>query len=390
MKRTWVLFLMLSLLLTGCSRKPQTPPVSEPEERPLGEIVQEAYGTIALGKDFRVSVEEPDGAVTELDITEENAWNVEGLAHLLAESYTWSAAAEADWENLLQDKDRGYLLTVSSRDGKTVLSCCSGSDLARLEQDGGAVYCKAVNPKEGTEPFEGKLYDQLEMIARDAVAAQVWRVTADGALEPADAAERLMEQVAEHYRAVPDWVDWKPVELLEDGTQVYDIYWGDPQQFCCGMGFRVKLEDPMSSEAVYWQAGAGLEAPDSEGFAGWGKEVYVVKDGTGDWMVADYGTGGYYVELPVREETATAEQLVEAFRLTEGESHDRMIPIRLLSLSETELAKLPEAMDTLPEEMAKELCRRLEEQLDATKESGGWVLEDLREVLGPYGRYLDV
>ena len=107
-------------------------------------------------------------------------------------------------------------------------------------------------------------------------------------------------------------------------------------------------------------------------------------------MVADYGTGGYYVELPVREETATAEQLVEAFRLTEGESHDRMIPIRLLSLSETELAKLPEAMDTLPEETAKDLCRRLEEQLDATKESGGWVLEDLREVLGPYARYLDV
>ena len=390
MKRTWMLLLMLSLLLTGCGRKPQTPPVSEPEERPLGEVVQEAYGTIALGKDFRVSVEAPDGAVTELDITEENAWNVEGPAHLLAESYTWSAAAEADWEKLLNDENRGYLLTVSSRDGKTVLFCCSGSDLVRLEQDGTAVYCKAVNPKEGTEPFEGKLYDQLEVIARDAVADQVWRVTADGTLEPADAAERLIEQVAERYRAVPDWVDWKPVELQENGAKVYDIYWGDPQQFCCGMGFRVKLEDPMSSEAVYWRAGAGLGEPDSEGFFSWGREVHVVKDGNGDWMIADFGTGGYYVELPVKDETATAAQLVELFRLTEGETHDRMIPCRLLSLPKEALAKLPDAMDSLPEETAKDLCRRLEEQLDATKESGGWVLEDLREVLGPYARYLDV
>ena len=115
----------------------------------------------------------------------------------------------------------------------------------------------------------------------------------------------------------------------------------------------------------------------------------MVKDGNGDWMIADCGTGGYYVELPLGDETATAAQLVELFRLTEGETHDRIIPIRLLSLSETELAKLPEAMDSLPEEMAKALCRRLEEQLDATKESGGWVLEELREVLGPYARYLD-
>lgn len=390
MKRTWMLFLMLSLLLTGCGRKPQTPPVSEPEERPLGEVVQEAYGTIALGKDFRVSVEAPDGAVTELDITEENAWNVEGPAHLMAESYTWSAAAEADWEKLLNDKDRGYLLTVSSRDGKTVLCCCSGSDLVCLKQDGTAVYCKAVNPKEGREPFEGKLYDQLEVIARDAVADQVWRVTADGMLEPADAAGHLIEQVAEHYRTVPDWVDWKPVEIQGNGAKVYDIYWGDLQQFCCGMGFRVKLEDPMSSEAIYWQAGAGLGEPDGEGFFGWGSEVHVVKDGSGNWMIADFGTGGYYVELPVKIETATAAQLVELFRLTEGETHDRMIPSHLLSLPKEALAELPDAMDSLPEETAKDLCRRLEEQLDATKESGGWVLEDLREVLGPYARYLDV
>ena len=311
----------------------------------------------------------------------ENDGNVAGRQQTFTD-YTWSAAPEADWNALLASKDRGYLLTVASRDGKAAIRCCSESDLVALEQDGKTVYDRAVNPK------EGKLYGDLAMIALDAVSHQVWAVTADGALSPAEAAEDLAEQVAENYRAVPDWVSWKPLDAKAEKTEVYDVYLGEPQQFCCSMGLRIKLKDQKGNEAAYWQAGAGLDQPDSQSYCGYGSQVCVVKSQDGDWAIRDRGTGGYFVDPPVAYEKATAAQLVEIFQLTEGETHDWRIPYYLLALPGTEIAKLPAAMDSLTKEEARDLCRLLEENLDRTKETGAWTREDLQTVLGKYGSLL--
>lgn len=394
MKRAWALILMMTLLLTGCARKQpeqentKTPETQQTESEKLAAEAVGLYQVITDAETFRITVEEPDGTETGFDIVKgENDGNVAGRQHTFAD-YTWSAASEADWKALLASKDRGYLLTVASQDGKAAIRCCSESDLAALEQDGKTTYYRAVNPKEGQEPYAGKLYGNLEMIARDAVSHQVWSVTADGALSPAEAAEQMAEQVAENYRTVPDWVDWKPLDARAGEAQVYDVYLGQPEQFCCSMDLRVKLEAPESAEAGYWQAGAGLDEPDSQGYCGYGSQVYVVKNQDGDWAIRDRGTGGYFVDPPVEYEKATVEQLVEIFQLTEGETHDWRVPYYLLALPKAELAKLPVAMDSLTEEEARELCRLLEKNLDRTKETGAWTREDLQTVLGKYGSLL--
>ena len=395
MKRVLALCLMLALLLTGCARKQpekeetQAPGTQQTESEKLAAEAVGLYQVITDAETFRITVEEPDGTETVFDIVKgENDGNVAGRQQTFTD-YTWSAAPEADWNALLASKDRGYLLTVASRDGKAAIRCCSESDLVAMEQDGKTSYYQAVNPKEGQEPYAGKLYGNLEMIARDAVSHQVWAVTAKGALSPAKAAEDLAEQVAENYRSVPAWVDWKPLDTRAGKTEVYDLYLGEPQQFCCNMGLRVKLEDPESAEAGYWQAGAGLDEPDSQGYCGCGSQVYVVKNADGDWAIRDRGTGGYFVQPPVEYEKATAAQLVEIFQLTEGETHDWRIPYYLLALPRAELSRLPAAMDGLTEEEARELCRLLEKNLDRTKETGAWTREDLQAVLGKYGDLLD-
>ena len=88
-------------------------------------------------------------------------------------------------------------------------------------------------------------------------------------------------------------------------------------------------------------------------------------------------------------EKATAAQLVEISRLTEGETHDWRVPYYILALPKAELAKLPAAMDSLTEDQARELSCLLEKNLDRTKETGAWTREDLRTVLGKYGDLLD-
>ena len=395
MKRVLALCLMLALLLTGCARKQpekeetQAPGTQQTESEKLAAEAAGLYQTITDSETFRVTVEEPDGTETAFDIVKgENDGNVAGRQQTFTD-YTWSAAPEADWKALLASGDRGYLLTVASQDGKAAIRCCSESDLAALEQDGKTTYYRAVNPKEGQEPYAGKLYGNLEMIARDAVSHQVWSVTADGALSPAEAAEDLAEQVAENYRTVPDWVDWKPLDARAGEAQVYDVYLGQPEQFCCSMDLRVKLEGPESAEAGYWQAGTGLDEPDSQGYCGYGGQVCVVKNQDGDWAIRDRGTGGYFVDPPVAYEKATAAQLVEIFQLTEGETHDWRIPYYLLALPRAELSRLPAAMDDLTEEEARELSRLLEKNLDRTKETGAWTREDLQAVLEKYGDLLD-
>ncbi len=395
MKRAWALILILALLLTGCARKQpeqENTPTREPGQTESEKLAAEAtglYKTITDGETFRVTVEEPDGTETAFAIVKgENDGNVAGRQHGFGD-YTWSAASQEEWKTLLASKDRGYLLTVASRDGTAAIRCCSESDLVALEQDGKTSYYQAVNPKEGQEPYAWKLYGNLEMIARDAMICQVWSVTADGALSPAEAAESLAEQVVENYRSIPDWVDQKPLDAKAGKTEVYDVYLGEPQQFCCNMGLRIKLENPESTEAGYWQAGAGLDQPDSQGYWGYGGQVYVMKNQDGDWAIRERGTGGYFVQPPVEYEKGTAAQLVEVFRLTEGETHDWRVPYYILALPEAQIAKLPAAMDDLTEDQARELCRLLEKNLDRTKETGAWSREDLRTALGKYGGLLD-
>ena len=393
MKRAFTCLLLAAVLLAGCGKK-QTGPAPEKDPAPQADAGQAlaadcagAYAAITEDLTFLVSVEEADGTVTTLDITPDNAWNVEGRENLFAVSYDWSPAEAGDWEAL--PAGGGTLWTLADADSQTTIQCRSDSDLVRWQRGGGAVsYASAVNPREG-EPCEWKFCRQLAIIAEDAASARVWDVTADGALSPEEAAKELGEQVAANYRAVPAWVTWKPEDARFGGSVVFDWYKGQPENFCCGLGLRVKLADPMGEGGGYWQAGAGLDEPDGEGYYSWGREALVKKNEAGDWYIADRGTGGYTVELPLGSlDSASLEQLTDAFFLTEGSTHDWLLPYYILSRSETELSALPELLDGRTEGEARELCRLLADCAENTKESWPWTLEELAEALGEYGPYL--
>lgn len=390
MKRLVIGVLLAAVLLTGCGKKQETtntPPAQGTNDNEYWPTsCGEVYSAITEDLAFRVSVEEKNGTVTDLAITPDNAWNVAGMERIFSINYVWSEASRAEWD--AQMSGGGNLLTISEETGDAAIWCRSDGNVVCWRADGGEVqYARAVNPKEG-EPFEGKLYHLLDGIAEDAVGAGVWNVTADGDLDADEAAEELLNQITANYCAVPKWVTWKPEDVVADGSNVYDHYQGEPENFCCGMGFLVKLAEPDGENGSYWRSGAGLETPDEDGYYGWGKAVHVKRNETGDWYVYDHGTGGYLVELPFKWEEATLAQLVEAFFETVGDTHEWQVPYYILALPREQLKALPALLKELTEAEAMELIGLLEKQAVNAKETGPWVADMLEDVLEEYSAYL--
>ena len=182
---------------------------------------------------------------------------------------------------------------------------------------------------------------------------------------------------------------WKPVDCQVSGTDVYDVYRGQPENFCCGMGFRVKLEDFNGETAIYWNAGAGLDDPDAEGHGGWGREVLVEKNADGDWVCTDWGTGGYSVLLPFRLEEASLEELLDAFFLTSGFTHQWRTAKYIAAQPLSELNRLPELLEGRTKEeigdFGSTMTALYREHPDREED---WVTpEELREAMGEYAYY---
>ena len=98
------------------------------------------------------------------------------------------------------------------------------------------------------------------------------------------------------------------------------------------------------------------------------REVQTAKNEDGDWYMADFGTGGYSVNLPgwsfsAGEENslnnATLEELADMFFLTEGWTHDYLLPVKICERPQEELANLNDLLDRQARTEARELCRAL-------------------------------
>ena len=409
MKRMMAVLMLLIFLLSGCAgtgkeqvSSPQEDrqtqetapePVGEPEAEPVTEpVAQEppqtpataeqaesdalaaqaaaVYAAITEGV-FTIWVTEPDGTITTLEVIPGvNDWNVEGRENTFAYTYQWAEATYEDWQDQWMAEDCGTMVTLAAPEEMS-LACCTGGDVVEVADRGTPIYLRAVNPRAGTEPFEWNLCGMmLNVIVADALGHEMWNVTADGSLHPRMAAEQMLEQIAENYRTAPDWTPWKPLDARAGGTDVFDIYWGEPQEFCCGMGLRLKFDDYMGERANRWQAGAGLAEPDAEGYCGYGAEVYIRKNETGDWQYVERGSGGYSVNPQNTEKKPRLEWLVELFCLTEGFTHDWRTPCQILDLPEEELAALPALLDQLTEAEARELCAVLGDCLREITEHG--------------------
>ena len=347
-----------------------------------------AYAKITQSLTFTLYVEEGSGAGWDLSITPENTWNVEGRENLFPISYQWSAASAADWAaqvGAMGEDD--LLLEMASPDGATGLRCCTAGDVIAWTAAGGTSYAHAaVLPDQ--EPVSGLLQGIAEDALRDAAFSAP---TVDGAeTDYEEIARQLSEAMAENVRAVPDWVAWKPLDFRTGGVSVFDAYYGEPENFCAGLGFRLRLDSPDSAMANSWQAGSGLGEPEVDGSYGWGRETAIRKNADGDWYCADMGTGGYSAELPLSAagEKAPLSELVDAFFLTEGTSHDWLVPNYILYHTAEEMEALPALLDRRTDAEARALCAALGTCLrDA--DYWDWTTETLARALGSYGAYLD-
>lgn len=367
MKKLFIWMLLMACLLAGCGKQkvqqeeivlpPETIEMEEiqeiAEDPALRDKAVETYQFITSGETFSVIVEKLKEDYTALDITPDTAWNVKNRELVLESGYHWLPATRKEWETQMA-AEKGYVLTLCAPEGTAAIQCCQSGDVVSWQLNGEGFYARAVNPQEG-ELFEGKLYDALVKLAEDAMSARVWDVVADGGIADLNAvAADLCVQIAENYRNVPDWVSWKPVDVQPGNVKVFDVYRGQPEQFCTNMGFWVEIEDPMSPDAIYWQAGAGLTEP-GEGslqkYWKWGFEVHAVKNSNGDWYCSDRGTGGYAVVLPESgKDGPSLAGLVDAFYLTEGFSHDWLIPYYVLDRLPEQLTELPILLSARTEE----------------------------------------
>ena len=189
---------------------------------------------------------------------------------------------------------------------------------------------------------------------------------------------------------MPDWVSWKPLDFQANGASVFDAYYGEPENFCAGLGFRLLVDDPYGEMANSWQAGAGLGEPDADGYYGYGGEASIQKNEDGDWTCDGLATGGSAVALPLSGsgEEAPLSELVDAFFLTEGFSHDWLLPNYILDHPAEDMTALPALLDDRTDAEARELCAVLGRCLrDA--DYWDWTPETLAETLGSYGAYLD-
>ena len=366
--------------------EPEPEPIPEPEPEPVPEpdwcaLVQETYVSVTDREQFYMQILEYDGDWTDLTIVRgENDWNVEGRESGFS-GYQWSPAAAEEWAVL--DNTDGNLLMLMA-DEENCIACRSGSDVVQVIRNGEVFYLLAVNPREG-EPFEWKVYGLLEDIAEDAMAYQVWYITADGGLSPEEAAWELARQMAENHKQVPEWVDWSVVDMEATDAAVFDLYRGDPEQFCFDMEWRLQLPDtPLD---VYWVAGAGASEPDEEGWRTYYAQGLVERNENGDWAVLDRGTGGYTVNPEWPAEKPWLDWLVELFCLTEGLTHDSITPNQILSLPPDQMEKLPAILDQLTEAEAQDLCEALGRNL-REQEYSYYTVETLQPLLGDYGAYL--
>ena len=398
--RRFLLCGVLLALLTGCGTAGEQTPEEVPEEDLEGETeslsgealvssAMEAYAAITKDLTFTLDVTAEDAEPLTLSITPESAWNVAGRENLFPDSYQWEPSSAStfgvQWTDM---ENRGLCFTMTAPDGETALRCCTGRDAVMWNVDGEAHYAQVAALEDGSPG----LGDLLRGIAEDALWEMAFSSpTVDGAeTDYAAIARQLNEAMAENVRSVPDWVTWKPLDFQASGASVFDAYYGEPENFCAKLGFRLLVDDPNGEMADRWQAGAGLCNPDADGYYGWRIEAGIQRNEDGDWSCLGLASGGTQVVLPLSAAGVEAplSELVDAFFLTGGWSHDWIVPYYILEHPAEDMAALPALLDQRTDGEARELCGVLGQCLrDSTWDN--WTMETLAAALGRYGAYLD-
>lgn len=174
-------------------------------------------------------------------------------------------------------------------------------------------------------------------------------------------ARSLVGRITAAWMEMPSDTAWKPLDVKIGDVSVTDIYFGEEENFLANVTLWLKFDGNYS--ANFWQAGAGLIAQDADGYWLWGGEMLVeLRDGA--WVTDDgIGGAGGSVNVGFRLGTASCEQLVKAFTLTSGFTHDYLIPSYFCNLPESELAKLLTVLDGYRETQASDFLRAVADHL---------------------------
>lgn len=357
----------------------------------LGEQVSDAYGHLST-LPFTATVEAEDGQQWTYTIRQGNSYNVEFVGNYLPVSFTWSQTEKTAW-----DSQQGYLLTLDNSQSGVSLSAKSGGDVVRLEEGSAICYLRA-HSSDSSDPAEEQnnaIFQHLLILAEDAAGQAVWdNAVVNGSItDLEEVAAQLTEQVAQGYRDLPDFLVWKPndVQIQENSQRVFDAWYGENPNFCFGLGIYVGISDPMSAQAFHWQVGSGLpEEPSFGDYYPWGQETYVVLDQEANlWRIQGAGTGGYAAELPFDLATATVSDLVDAWSLSEGFTHDYRLFYYLTDKSLTELADLNDALDRRSGEEAEAFLLGMKSHMEEYYMYHEPTLSDIASVLdAPYAALL--
>ena len=353
----------------------------------LGEQISDAYGRLST-LPFTATVEAEDGQQWTYTIRQGNSYNVEFVGNYLPVSFTWSQTEKTAW-----DSQQGYLLTLDNSQSGVSLSAKSGGDVVRLEEGSAICYLRA-HSSDSSDPAEEQnnaIFQHLLILAEDAAGQAVWdNAVVNGSItDLEEVAAQLTEQVAQGYRDLPDFLVWKPndVQIQENSQRVFDAWYGENPNFCFGLGIYVGISDPMSAQAFHWQVGSGLpEEPSFGDYYPWGQETYVVLDQEANlWRIQGAGTGGYAAELPFDLSSATVSDLVDAWFLSSGFTHDYRIFYYLTDKSLTELADLNDALDRRSGEEAEAFLLGMKSHMEEYYMYHEPTLSDIASVLdAPY------
>ena len=174
-------------------------------------------------------------------------------------------------------------------------------------------------------------------------------------------ARSLVGRIVAAWMEMPSYTVWKPLDVKIGDVSVTDSYFGEDENFLANVTLWLKFDGNYS--ANFWQSGAGLIAQDADGYWRWGGEMLVeLRDGA--WVTDDgIGGAGRSVNVGFRFETAGCEQLVKAFTLTSGFTHDDLIPSYFCDLPASERAKLGAVLDGYTKAQASDFLRAVSDHL---------------------------
>ena len=294
------------------------------------------------------TMEVDDGGVTRVDVPGA------GEAVSWTSAYTGNYLSDFDWQVSFSGRaPSGASLTMTSDDGQRWLRCWSGSDLVLLHQDGGDTWMTAAPPS-GPDSSQ-TVYQTLLRVAETVLRQQAFDVAVpesaagDGPTAEAGVLLAYTRQVVENLKALPRWVQCKPLDAAVKSVTVTQYYFGnDCPNFCSTYALYLDVGDPMSARAGEWQAGAGLDTETEGDYAGWsvwyiGSHFYY-DAASRTYRCSGRYTGGEALFFPRALEDATLEELLDDLNFTSsGNDHDNRIPRRLFerfSLSELNAALL--------------------------------------------------